>query len=169
MNSGLGLLAEADEEEAFGGETGWRVQQEGLVGAGLVFAGCEHRGCRGRDRRVGGEKHGRRFGVGAFFGLGVYGWDSEQFCLNFGKSCKRQRSFHRFLRLRFRSKRRSIAAAMFIGVDGGAGFAVGLAAALGFSLVPVLFTLGQGQFALDTPIAEVKPGGDERVSLDLRL
>ena len=60
-------------------------------------------------------------------------------------------------------------AAVLAGVDGGAGFAVGLAASLGFALVPVLLALGQGQFSLHTPVAEVKPGGDERVSLDLRL
>jgi hypothetical protein len=55
------------------------------------------------------------------------------------------------------------------GVDGGAGFAVGLPPLLGLALVPVLLALGNGQFALDPPVAEVKPGGDERVALDLRL
>ena len=59
--------------------------------------------------------------------------------------------------------------AVFAGVDGGAGFAVGFAAALGFALVPVLLALGDGQFALDAAVAEVKPGGDERMTLDLRL
>ena len=58
---------------------------------------------------------------------------------------------------------------VFAGVDGGAGFAVGFAATFGFALVPVLFALGDGQFALDPAISEVKAGGDERMSLDLRL
>jgi len=53
--------------------------------------------------------------------------------------------------------------------DSGPGLAVGLAAALGFALVPVLFAFGDSQFALDPPIAEIKPGGDERMSLELRL
>jgi hypothetical protein len=64
---------------------------------------------------------------------------------------------------------RSAPHAVLAGVDGGAGFAVGLAAAFGLALVPVLFALGHGQFALHPPVAEVKPGGDERVTLDLRL
>ena len=59
--------------------------------------------------------------------------------------------------------------AVLAGVDGGAGLAVGLAAALGLALVPVLFALGDGQFALHPPVAKVKPGGDERMALDLRL
>ena len=58
---------------------------------------------------------------------------------------------------------------MLTRVDGGAGLAVGFAAALGFPLVPVLFALGDGDFALYPAVAEVKPGGDERVTLDLRL
>ena len=58
---------------------------------------------------------------------------------------------------------------MFAQVDGGAGIAVGLAALFGLALVPVLLALGHGQFAFDPPVAEVKPGGDERVALDLRL
>jgi hypothetical protein len=63
----------------------------------------------------------------------------------------------------------SAAHAVFAGVDGGARFAVGFTAALGFALVPVLLALGDGQFAFDAPIAEVKAGGDERVPLHLRL
>ena len=53
--------------------------------------------------------------------------------------------------------------------DGGAGFAVGFAAAFGFALVPVLFAFGDGQFALDAAIAEIESGGDERMSFELRL
>ena len=59
--------------------------------------------------------------------------------------------------------------AVFAGIDGGAGFAIGLAAAFGLALVPVLLALGHGQFAFDPPVAEVKTGGNERVALDLRL
>src|SRR5580704_13716970 len=53
--------------------------------------------------------------------------------------------------------------------DGGAGFAVGFAAALGFAFVPILFALGDGQFALHATITKVKAGGDERMSFELRL
>ena len=53
--------------------------------------------------------------------------------------------------------------------DGGSGFAVGFAAALGFALVPVLLAFGDGQFALDPAVAEIESGGDERMSLELRL
>lgn len=59
--------------------------------------------------------------------------------------------------------------AVLIGIDGRAGFAVGFAAAFGFALVPVLFALGDGEFALDAAIFEIEAGGDERMSLDLRL
>jgi len=60
-------------------------------------------------------------------------------------------------------------AAMLAGVDGGAGLAVGFAALLGLALVPVLLTLGQGEFAFDAAVAEVEAGGDERMAFDLRL
>src|ERR1700751_4490381 len=53
--------------------------------------------------------------------------------------------------------------------DGGAGFAIGFAAALGFALIPVLFAFGDGQLALHLAAAKVEPGGDERMTLDLRL
>src|SRR6185437_6861853 len=53
--------------------------------------------------------------------------------------------------------------------DGGSGFAVGFAAALGFALVPVLLAFRYCQFALDAAMAEVEAGGDERMSFDLRL
>ncbi len=58
---------------------------------------------------------------------------------------------------------------VLVGFDGGGGFAVGFAAALGFALVPVLLAFGEGQLALHPPFAEVEAGGDERMSLDLRL
>ena len=45
---------------------------------------------------------------------------------------------------------------------GGAGFLVGFPAAFGFALVPVLFALGDGQFALDAAVAEIKASGNER-------
>jgi hypothetical protein len=63
----------------------------------------------------------------------------------------------------------SITPAVFIGVNGRTGIAIGFAAALGFALVPILFALGQRKLALDSPISEVKPDRDERVPLDLRL
>ena len=53
--------------------------------------------------------------------------------------------------------------------DGGAGLTVGFAAAFGFALVPVLFALGHGQFALDLSTPEIEASGDERMSFDLRL
>jgi len=59
--------------------------------------------------------------------------------------------------------------AVFAGIDRGAGLAVGLAAALGFALVPVLLAFSHSKFAFHPPIFEVEPGGDERMSLDLRL
>ena len=58
---------------------------------------------------------------------------------------------------------------VFAGVDCGPGVAVGFAALFGLALVPVLFAFGNGQFALYPPISEVKAGGNERMSLDLRL
>ena len=63
----------------------------------------------------------------------------------------------------------SAAASVFAGLDGGAGLAVGLAAALGFALVPVLFAFGEGELALDAAVAEVEAGGNERMTLGLRL
>ncbi len=63
----------------------------------------------------------------------------------------------------------SAAASVFAGLDGGAGLAVGLAAALGFALVPILFAFGEGELALDAAVAEVEAGGNERMTLGLRL
>jgi hypothetical protein len=48
-------------------------------------------------------------------------------------------------------------------------FAVGFAAAFSFALIPVLFSLGHGDFALDLPFTEIKASWDERMSFDLRL
>ena len=59
--------------------------------------------------------------------------------------------------------------AVLIGVDGGPRLPVGFAPALGFALVPVLLALGDGDFALEPPVPEVKARGDERVTLHLRL
>ena len=59
--------------------------------------------------------------------------------------------------------------AVFAGVDGGAGFAVGFAALFGLPLVPILLALGHGEFALYPSVAKIEAGGDERVALDLRL
>jgi hypothetical protein len=51
---------------------------------------------------------------------------------------------------------------------GGFGFLVAFAGALGGALVPVLFALGEGEFALDAAVAEIKFDGDERVAFLLR-
>ena len=51
----------------------------------------------------------------------------------------------------------------------GAGLPVGLAALYGFALVPVLLAFGHGHLAFHTTVAEIKPGGDERMTFDLRL
>jgi hypothetical protein len=61
------------------------------------------------------------------------------------------------------------APAMLACIDGGSGVAVGFAALLGFALVPVLLALGQGKLAFHSAVTEVKPGGNERMTLDLRL
>ena len=45
--------------------------------------------------------------------------------------------------------------------DGFAGFLVGGAAALGFTLVPKLLALGEGEFKLHFTVFEVHPGGDQ--------
>jgi hypothetical protein len=45
------------------------------------------------------------------------------------------------------------------------GFLVAFAGAFGGSLVPVLFALGEGYFALDAAVAEIKLHRDERVAL----
>src|SRR5271167_4924462 len=46
--------------------------------------------------------------------------------------------------------------------DGGAGFAVGFAVALGGAFVPVLLALGDGQFAFDPALAKIEPRRNER-------
>jgi len=69
----LGLLAEADDEETLGGETGGGVEQEGLIGSALEFPTGEGGGGRGLDRFVCGEEDRVGFGVGGFRSLGVDG------------------------------------------------------------------------------------------------
>ena len=59
--------------------------------------------------------------------------------------------------------------AVFAGVDGGAGFPVCLTASLRLTLVPILLAFSDCQLALYTAVAEEKAGGNERVTLDLRL
>ena len=59
--------------------------------------------------------------------------------------------------------------AVFAGVHCGAGFAVGFAAAFCLALVPVLLALSHGQLTLYPPVPKVQAGGDERVTLHLRL
>ncbi len=171
MHRGLGLLAQADQQQPLGGQAGRGVQQQRLVGAGLVFAAGEHGGRGGLHGRVGGQQHGLGLGVGAFGGLCVGGQHGQQFGFDSGKMRKRQLSSSCSLSVLsfLRYPGPSAPHAVLAGVDGGAGFAVGLAAAFGFALVPVLLALGHGQLALHPSVAEVKPGGDERVALDLRL
>src|ERR1039458_7143151 len=49
--------------------------------------------------------------------------------------------------------------------DGGFGFVVGFALAFGGALVPLLFALGQREFAFYAAFAEVEPGGDKSETL----
>ncbi len=49
VDGGFGLLAEADDEEPFGFQSGGGVEEDRLVGAGLEFAAGEHRSCGGAD------------------------------------------------------------------------------------------------------------------------
>ena len=58
---------------------------------------------------------------------------------------------------------------MLIRVDRRPRLAIRLPPLFGFALVPVLFALGDGEFALDPAVFEVEAGGDERMPLDLRL
>src|SRR6185503_15298041 len=58
---------------------------------------------------------------------------------------------------------------VLIRIHGSPGFAIGLTPFLGLPLIPVLFALGNRQFALHLAVFEVKPRGDERMPLDLRL
>src|SRR5271157_1199532 len=53
--------------------------------------------------------------------------------------------------------------------DGFAGFLVGGAAALGFTLVPLLLALGEGEFDFDSSVFEIHAGGDQGESLLLGL
>ena len=182
VNRGLAQLAEADDEEPLGGETRGGVQQEGFIRAGLVFAACKHGSGGCLNRRIGNEQRGLGFGVGTFGGLGVGGQDGQQLGLDAGEGGKGKFSPHRVYsswkawfkamgligapagsRGRYRPMR------CLLALIGGAGLAVGFAAALGFALVPVLLALGHGQLAFHPSIAEVKPRGDERMPLDLRL
>jgi len=52
--------------------------------------------------------------------------------------------------------------------DGCFCFLVAFARSLGGALVPVLFALGEGEFTLDSAVAEIKFDGDERVAFLLR-
>jgi len=199
VSRGFGLLAQADEQEALCGEARRGVQQHGLVGAGLEFAAGQHGLYRSQNGSVGGEKRRLGFGVGGIRGLCVGRQNGQEFSFDSGDGSKRQLSPHggyyftgravgewcgrrnswfptRFAKSAKRMGHGAIgvdsaatAHAVFAGIDGGAGFAIGLAAAFGLALVPVLLALGHGQFAFDPPVAEVKTGGNERVALDLRL
>ena len=52
--------------------------------------------------------------------------------------------------------------------DGGFGFLVAFAGAFGGALVPVLLAFGEGDFALDAAVLEIKFDGDECVAFLLR-
>src|SRR5271166_1568356 len=60
-------------------------------------------------------------------------------------------------------------APVFIRLNRRPRFPVGLPPPLRLPLVPVLLAFGQRQLALHPPLAEIEPGGDERMPLDLRL
>ena len=51
VDGGFGQLAEADDEEPFGGQTGGGMQQDRLIGPGLVFACRKHGGSGGLNGR----------------------------------------------------------------------------------------------------------------------
>ena len=110
---------------------------------------------------------GLRFASGPLAGLGVNGEHDQKAGFDVGEIGEGQFGLHYFLRVDL-EERASTSHAVFAGVYGGAGVAVGFAALLGFALVPVLFALGDGQFAFD-PAVEIEAGGDERVAFDLRL
>jgi hypothetical protein len=70
------------------------MEQNGLVGCGLVFAACEHECRHGLDGFVGGEQFRLRFGLRAFFGLGIDGKHGKQVGLDCGKGSEREFRFH---------------------------------------------------------------------------
>ena len=92
MRSGLGGLANADEQQAFGGEAGGGVEEEGLVGSCLEFTGGQGGGSGGGHAGVAGEQGG--LGVAAFFCLRVAGCDDEEFDVERCQIGKNQVSLH---------------------------------------------------------------------------
>ncbi len=85
MDGGLGFLAETDDEEAFGLESGGGVEEEGFIGAGFEFAGGEDGGGGGADGFITGEQDGLGLGLGALGGLSVDGGDGEEFGFDLGE------------------------------------------------------------------------------------
>jgi len=93
VHGGLGLLPEPDDEEAFGGKTSWRVQQEGFVGAGLYSPLASTAAAAAATAGSAVRSAGRGLDAGTFFSLGVDGWNGEQFGCNFGEIREGQGSF----------------------------------------------------------------------------
>ena len=94
VHRGLGLLAEADDEKAPGGETRGRMEQQRFVGTGLVFAAGEDGGRGCGNAGIGGEEHGRGLGIGPFCGLCIDGKNSQQLCRNLRKGSEREFGLH---------------------------------------------------------------------------
>ena len=90
-------------------------------------------------------------------------------CHQRGREYDPSRSLHRKASVTYRcaGAKGNRLAALGTG-DGRAGFLVAFAGSLGGALVPVLLAFGQGEFALDAAVAEVKLDRDERVTLLLR-
>ena len=82
MDGGFGQLADADDEEPFGGQTGRCMQQDRLIGPGLVLACRKHGGSGRLNGGVGNEQRGLGVGVWAPGSLRVGGQNGQQFSPN---------------------------------------------------------------------------------------
>ncbi len=94
VDGGLGLLAEPNDQESLGLQPDGGVEEDGLVGAGLIFAAGEHSGCGGADGFVAGQENRLRFSVRALGGLGVDGGDGEKFGFDLGEGRERKVCAH---------------------------------------------------------------------------
>ena len=107
VDGGLGLFAEADDEEPLGLQAGGGMQQQRLVGAGFVFAAGQD-GCRGgADGFVAGQQDRLGLGVGALGGLGVDGGDGEEFGFDLGEGREREFCTHTCIIISLRSEEES--------------------------------------------------------------
>ncbi len=173
VHRGLGLFAQADDQQALGGQASGACSSRVSLAPALYSPLESTAAAAAVTARIRGEKHWARAWRRGPFSVWVStaSTASSSVC-NFGKICKGQGESSSIPQVKVLLESQTTVSgptAVLAGVDGGAGLAVGLAAALGLALVPVLLALGQGQFALYPPVAEIKPGGDERVPLDLRL